>query len=130
LERVYQKDLSYDSLMNDKPVKTKLVSFPLGASSPWDTTIFNSSSNVVQTLTCEGGPGERIKLGTQEFDTTPITCKGKWKNLSSGNSDTSTFKYWYSAAVGNFVRRTVFTYSRGNACSDIEYRLAGYKHAG
>jgi len=129
-ERIYQKDLSYETSLNDKSVKTKLVTFPLGAGGPWDTTLVNKSSGVVTTLTCESGRAELVKVGMQEFDTTPITCKGKWQNLSSGNNDTATYKYWYSSAVGNFVRRTVFTYFRGGACADIEYRLAAYKHAG
>lgn len=124
-KRTYSKDLTFSGSAGGVPVKSNLLNFPLKAGNTWDTSIGNG--NVLQTLSCKSAEFESLKVGGEELQVMPIVCTGRWKNLSSNNTDRSTFKYWYSPKVGNFARQTVFTYFQGGTCVDVDWRLESYK---
>ena len=110
-KRVHNKDLSYESKAGETSIKSQILNFPLTAGKSWDTSL--GSGTVVQTLGCKSSAIETLMVGAEQFQVVPIVCNGRWKNLSSGDSDQSTFKFWYSPKVRNFVKQTVFTYFRG-----------------
>lgn len=126
-ERIYDKSMSFEGSVNGNAVKSALVSFPLTAEKAWETTLVGGSTAiVVTTLKCQSEAPERMKFGAEDVDVVPITCKGNWKNLSFNTGDTATYKQWYAPAVGNFIRRTVFTYYNGRVCVDVDSRLETY----
>lgn len=79
----------------DVTVKSKLLNFPLKADDAWDTSLAGGS--VVQTLNCKVAKAESLAFNGQDLQVTPIVCTGRWKNLSSGNNNQSTFKYGSSS---------------------------------
>ena len=129
--RTYGADMSYQSPATPEKFRSLSVQFPLKVGNKWETTFAGSGSGnmVVTTLSCEQGVVERMKVSSAELDVFPITCKGRWKNLSSGNTNTATYRYWYSPIVGNVVKTTVFTYFARGTCADVEYSLESYKRA-
>lgn len=124
-KRVHNKDLSYESKAGESSIKSQILNFPLTAGKAWDTSI--GSGNVVQTLSCKSSAVETLAVGGEQYQVVPIVCNGRWKNLSTGSSDQSILKFWYSPKVANFVKQTIFTYFRGGTCVDVEYRLESHK---
>lgn len=119
--RSYGKDLAFKVNVAGESVRSDVLNFPIQPGKSWDTTLFGG--NVLTILRCQAEAPERLKIGEQDLDVAPITCKGTWKNLQSGNSDQATYKYWYSPDRRNVARRTVFTYMQGGTCADVEYLL-------
>ncbi|HMW16982.1 MAG TPA: hypothetical protein PKN13_08575 [Accumulibacter sp.] len=117
----YGKDLAFNVKDGSEILRSDVFNFPIQEGRSWDTTL--RSGNVLTNLTCKAGGNERLKVGQQEFDVSPIVCEGRWKNQQTGNSDQATYKYWYSPEVRNMVRWTVFTYFRGTTCADLEYQI-------
>jgi hypothetical protein len=126
--RTYALDLSSAIQVQGETYKTDVLNFPIRPGNKWDTKLLNG--NVFTTLSCEAGAFERIDAAKQIVMAAPITCKGKWKNLQSGNGDSATYRYWYSPDVGNLVRRSVFTYLRGATCSEFEFNLESFRQQG
>lgn len=107
----------------------KTYNFPIENGKKWDQRMLeNISSGVLQTdVSCEHGKFEKLTVPAGEFDSVPIICKGRWNNLTSRNSDSATYSYWYSPVVKNIVKREVFTYFRGNVCADTETVLLKFQ---
>ena len=101
------------------------MNFPIQEGKSWDTTLFGGG--ILTNLKCKAGVNEKLKVGQQELDVSPIVCEGKWKNLQGGNSDQATYKYWYSPEQRNLVRWTVLTYYQGSTCANHEYQLESSK---
>jgi hypothetical protein len=121
--RSYGKDLAFDVKVKgrNESVRSDVLNVPIEDGKSWATTLV--SGNVVTTLNCKAGRIKRITVAAEELEVAPISCKGTWKNLQSGNSDSAVYEYWYSPARRNLARWTVFTYFMGKTCADIEYVL-------
>ncbi len=119
------KNLSTTDVRDGKQIVFDALNFPLKTGNTWDTT--RSSGNVVTKLTCQQEEPEKMKVGADDFQVVPISCKGRWTNVASGGTNQATYKFWYSADIGNFVRRTIFTYYSGGKCVDVDARLESFK---
>lgn len=121
--RAYGKDLAFNVKVkgSHESVRSDVLNFPIEDGKSWATTLF--SGNVVTTLNCKAGRIKRSRVAGEELEVVPISCKGTWKNLQSGNSDSAMYEYWYSPVRRNLARWTVFTYFMGKTCADIEYVL-------
>lgn len=125
--RTYAKDMSFSVRVKGELIRSNPINFPLVPGNKWETTL--GGGNVVTTLACEQETPTKMKVADEDLAVIPITCKGRWLNTTSNNSDIATYKYWYSPVVGAAVKRTVFTYFRGNICADQEYLLESYGRA-
>jgi hypothetical protein len=126
--RSYGKDLAFSVKNGSDILRSDVLNFPIQEGKSWDTTL--RSGTVLTNLKCQAEANERLKVGQQELEVSPIVCKGTWNNLQSGNSDQAIYKYWYSPEQRNLVRWTVFTYAyRGTkTCADVEYQLEPSGH--
>ncbi len=119
--RSYGKDLAFRVTVGGESFRSDVLNFPIQPGKSWDTTLFGG--NVHTVLNCSAEATERLRIGDRDLEVAPITCKGTWKNLQSGNGDQAIYKYWYSPERRNVARRTVFTYMQGATCADVEYLL-------
>ena len=119
--RNYGKDLAYNVTNSGEIFRSDVFQFPSDCGKSWDTTL--RGGVVLTNLKCKAGASEKLKVGQEELDVSPIICEGRWKNLTYGNSDQATYKYWYSPEKRNMVKETVFTWYQGKVCADHEYVL-------
>ena len=122
--RTYGKDMTFQVRVQGEMVRSNPINFPLRPGNTWETTL--AGGDVVTTLKCKQEAPERLKVGNEELDVIPFVCNGRWLNIKSGNTNTATYKYWYSPVVGANARQTVLTYASQGVCADIEYRLENY----
>lgn len=115
------KDLAFKVTVGGESFRSDVLNFPIQPGKSWETTLLTGT--VHTKLSCQAEAFERFKRGGHDLEVAPIVCKGTWKNLQSGNGDQAIYKYWYSPERRNLVRSTVFTYSGGRTCADIEYLL-------
>jgi hypothetical protein len=105
-------DLDWVVNVGSEAVSMCRVTFPLAVGRTWSckTTTPNQRGTLVEnSFEYKVVATEKITIKAGTFDTFKIVGEGRWKNLSTGNSDTSTITVWFAPQA-----RGVAKYAREN----------------